>query len=115
MHYSNVNLVCPVTNLPTRVARRFLDDGTRVRVAVRSGAIIETPEILKERHRPRKDAAAGPLDTLEDAVLAVSFNPTRDRDQWLDRRLDADGKRLLPGQEGWDAAEPHASPNSGKA
>eukprot|EP00553_Chaetoceros_curvisetus_P009130 CAMPEP_0204614140 /NCGR_PEP_ID=MMETSP0717-20131115/1944_1 /ASSEMBLY_ACC=CAM_ASM_000666 /TAXON_ID=230516 /ORGANISM="Chaetoceros curvisetus" /LENGTH=118 /DNA_ID=CAMNT_0051626741 /DNA_START=1 /DNA_END=357 /DNA_ORIENTATION=- len=30
IHYSNVNLVDPVTGLPTRVSRKTLDDGTKV-------------------------------------------------------------------------------------
>ena len=40
IHYSNVNLVDPVTGLPTRVYRKFLEDGTKVRVSKRSGAVI---------------------------------------------------------------------------
>ena len=94
IHYSNVNLVCPVTNLPTRVARRFLDDGTRVRVAVRSGAIIEKPAILTERHKPRS-TQAGPRDTPEDFVLEVTYDPVVDAEQWRRRELDEDGKRVL--------------------
>ena len=94
IHYSNVNLVCPVTNLPTRVARRFLDDGTRVRVAVRSGAIIEKPAVLTERHKPRS-TQAGPRDTPEDHVLEVTYDPVVDAEQWRRRELDEDGKRVL--------------------
>ena len=96
IHYSNVNLVCPVTNLPTRVARRCLDDGTRVRVAVRSGAIIERPAVLSERHKPRS-LQAGPRDTPEDAVLEVTYDPVEDAAQWLQRPLDDGGKRVLLG------------------
>jgi large subunit ribosomal protein L24 len=84
VHYSNVNLVCPVTSLPTRVARRFLDDGTRVRVAVRSGAIIELPEVLKERHTPRTPGVPGPKDTDEADVLAVTYDPDADAAAWLE-------------------------------
>jgi large subunit ribosomal protein L24 len=94
IHYSNVNLVCPVTNLPTRVARRFLDDGTRVRVAVRSGAIIEKPAVLTERHKPRS-TQAGPRDTPEDHVLEVTYDPVVDAEQWRRRELDEEGKRVL--------------------
>ena len=46
MHYSNVNLVDPVTGLPTRVYRKFLEDGTKVRVSKRSGAVI--PRVRNE-------------------------------------------------------------------
>jgi len=41
--YSDVNLVCPVTKRPTRVYRKVLEDGTKVRIAKRSGAVIEKP------------------------------------------------------------------------
>ena len=41
IHLSNVLLVDPGTNLPTRVGRRVLEDGSRVRVAKRSGATLE--------------------------------------------------------------------------
>ncbi len=40
LHYSNVNLVDPVTGLPTRVSKRYLEDGSKVRVSKRSGAVI---------------------------------------------------------------------------
>ena len=47
---------------------RYLEDGTKVRVAKRSGAIIPRPEILKERRTPAH-RYAGPYDTsAEDAV-----------------------------------------------
>ena len=94
VHYSNVNLVCPVTNLPTRVARRFLDDGTRVRVATRSGAIIEMPEVLRERHTKKAAAVPGVKDTEEADVLEVTYDAAADRAAW-GRGLDADGRRIL--------------------
>eukprot|EP01138_Halocafeteria_seosinensis_P001408 gb/GECG01001444.1/.p1 GENE.gb/GECG01001444.1/~~gb/GECG01001444.1/.p1 ORF type:complete len:239 (+),score=27.81 gb/GECG01001444.1/:1-717(+) len=53
IHYSNVNLVDPVTKRPTRVAIRFQDDGRKVRVAKRSGSVIQYPDMIKERSRPR--------------------------------------------------------------
>ena len=52
LHYSNVNLVDPVTNQPTRVYRKYLDDGTKVRVAKKSGAILPRPDLLRIRKRP---------------------------------------------------------------
>lgn len=38
---SNVMLLDPETNLPTRVGIRFNEDGTKVRVAKRSGKVID--------------------------------------------------------------------------
>jgi large subunit ribosomal protein L24 len=40
IHVSNVQLVDPQTDRPTRVGIRRLEDGTRVRVAKRSGATL---------------------------------------------------------------------------
>ena len=57
--------------LPTRVRMEYLDDGTAVRVAARSGAIIERPSILMERRNPRR--AAGLMDTAaSDVVLETN-------------------------------------------
>lgn len=52
IHYSNVNLVDPVTEKPTRVRRKVLETGEKVRIAVKSGAIIPRPDILTMRKRP---------------------------------------------------------------
>lgn len=74
IHYSNVNLVDPVTGLPTRVTRKFLDDGTKVRVAKKSGAIIPRPEILKVR-KSTPNSIVTESDTLDDDVWEVSYHP----------------------------------------
>ncbi|CAM9192028.1 unnamed protein product [Discosporangium mesarthrocarpum] len=72
IHVSNVNVVCPETGLPTKVSRRFLEDGTKVRVAKRSGAVIPRPAILEVRRTPRSNVI-GPRDTLEEDVNEVTF------------------------------------------
>lgn len=78
IHYSNVNLVDPVTNLPTRVSRKILEDGKKVRVAKKSGAIIPRPEILSQRRRP-KSATVTPSDTSDiDVVWEISYTPKQD-------------------------------------
>ncbi len=41
LHISNVAVICPETNAPTRVARKVLQDGSRVRVAAKSGAVLD--------------------------------------------------------------------------
>ena len=41
IHLSNLALIDPGTNKPTRVGFRVLDDGRKVRVARPSGAVIE--------------------------------------------------------------------------
>ncbi|MBE21556.1 MAG: 50S ribosomal protein L24 [Acidobacteria bacterium] len=41
LHISNVAIVCPETNAPSRVRRKTLQDGSRVRVAAKSGATLD--------------------------------------------------------------------------
>ena len=41
LHISNLALVDPKTNAPTRVGFRILDDGRKVRVARKSGEMID--------------------------------------------------------------------------
>jgi large subunit ribosomal protein L24 len=41
LHISNVAVVCPETNAPSRVARKTLEDGSRIRVAAKSGAALD--------------------------------------------------------------------------
>lgn len=40
IHVSNVMLVCPACNKPTRIAHRFNDDGVKVRVCKKCGKDI---------------------------------------------------------------------------
>ena len=74
IHYSNVNLVDPVTKLPTRITKKILEDGTKVRVAKKSGAIIPKPEILKMRKRA-KSSIVTESDTLDEDVWETTYNP----------------------------------------
>eukprot|EP00940_MAST-03C_sp_MAST-3C-sp2_P002362 g2362.t1 len=69
IHVSHVNIVCPETKEPTGVQRKWLDDGTKVRVAKVSGAIIPEPEWERASERPE----AGPEDTSPEAVLRKTF------------------------------------------
>lgn len=39
LHISNVAVICPETNAPTRVGYKILDDGTKVRVSRQGGMI----------------------------------------------------------------------------
>jgi large subunit ribosomal protein L24 len=41
IHISNVALIDPETDKPTRVGTKVLDDGRKVRVARRSGSVID--------------------------------------------------------------------------
>jgi large subunit ribosomal protein L24 len=41
IHLSNVMLVDPDADAPTRLGARYLEDGTKVRVARKSGAVLD--------------------------------------------------------------------------
>ena len=69
--YSNVALIDPTTGEPTKVARRFLEDGTKVRVSKKTGHVIPKPDPLL--NRPPRVVLMGPKDTLADDVHAVTF------------------------------------------
>lgn len=72
VYVSRVAVVCPETNLPTRVMYSFLEDGTKVRVSKKSGAIIPRPEILRQRRKPRPEND-GPKDTAPTVALERTF------------------------------------------
>ena len=57
---------------PTKINHRFLPDGTKVRIAKKSGAIIPYPPELKLRRRTIT-ATLGPKDTDPDTAKEVSF------------------------------------------
>eukprot|EP00939_MAST-03C_sp_MAST-3C-sp1_P000963 g963.t1 len=69
IHVSHVSMVCPETGQLTGVQRRWLEDGTKVRVAKVSGALIPEPEW--ERTSPRPEG--GFSDTAPEAVLRKTF------------------------------------------
>ena len=50
IHVSNVALICPETNRATRITTGYLEDGTKVRVAKKSGAVIPKPEYENLRY-----------------------------------------------------------------
>jgi large subunit ribosomal protein L24 len=72
MHYSNVNLVDPVHGVPTRVSRKFLETGEKVRIAKKSGAIVPRPELLSFRKRPVNSVVTESC-TSEDDTWEISY------------------------------------------
>jgi len=81
IHYSAVALIDPVTKKPSKVTYRFLEDGTKVRVAKKSGAIIpkKLPLSYLNYCKGIRKAGAGPKDTppsvvLEKTLESVSLN-----------------------------------------
>jgi large subunit ribosomal protein L24 len=41
IHVSNVMLLCPSCKQPTRIAKKFLEDGTRVRCCKKCGEVVD--------------------------------------------------------------------------
>ena len=73
IHYSNVSLLDPVQNVPTRIIKIYLDSGEKVRIAKKSGAIIPRPEILNFRRRPVNSVVTESC-TSEDDAWELSYN-----------------------------------------
>ena len=71
IHISNVALVDPVDGKPTKVALRYLEDGSKVRVSKRSGALIpkNMDALLKRSDR-------SPLNEAKDTPAAVAHKRT---------------------------------------
>lgn len=67
--YSNVQLVDPVSKLPVRIRRGFLEDGSRVRVSKRSGAVIPFPP-------PRVPKPRTPFNPVTDTPIEVVLKRT---------------------------------------
>ena len=70
IHYSNVNLVDPVTGSPVRIAMRYLDDGTKVRVT--RGRLAADPSsrnrtCVMQRRRPRSTKVGSRDTSWQDA------------------------------------------------
>ena len=77
VHYSNVNLVDPVTGASVRARTRFLDDGTKVRYTVgrnASGSIVPKPDVAAGRTKPRK-TDVGSRDTGWEHATANTYAP----------------------------------------
>lgn len=72
IYVSRVAVVCPETDRPTRITYKFLEDGTKVRVSKKSGAIIPRPEILRQRRKPKPETD-GKKDTAPMIVLERTF------------------------------------------
>ena len=73
IHVSNVQVVDPATGKPTRTSFRFLEDGSKVRVAKASGAIIPKPAACF-RKVPRSSLDSPP-DTSAEVLKSIMLQP----------------------------------------
>eukprot|EP00967_Tisochrysis_lutea_P115613 scaffold185360_cov30-Tisochrysis_lutea.AAC.2 len=74
VHYSQCNLIDPVDGRRTRLRFRYLPDGRRVRIAVRSGAII--PRVPYEPRTDREDPKWSKLLTTPRDIVMERTNIT---------------------------------------
>ena len=74
IHVSNVMLVDPQINKPTKIRYGFLEDGTKVRVSKKSGAIIPKPDREHLTYFNRtKSRETGENDTAPDVALQKTY------------------------------------------
>ena len=74
MHVSKVSLIDPSNNEPTKVRYGFLEDGTKVRLSKKSGAIVPKPDRSHLTYVNRtKSKADGVNDTRGDLVLEKTY------------------------------------------
>jgi len=99
LHYSNVNLVDPVTGKPTRIRRQVLEDGTKVRVAKRSGAIIPRPE--REPYDKNQREPTESCTTEADGVWDITYDRDAELNPWdrYDQMAGMGGDDIVGGEE----------------
>lgn len=74
VHVSNVSLIDPEKNVPTRISYGFLEDGTKVRISKKSGALIPKPDRSNLTYINRtKGKEAGPSDTKPEDVIEKTY------------------------------------------
>lgn len=74
LHVSNVSLIDPETGKPTRINYGFLEDGTKVRISKKSGALIPKPDRSNLVYITRtKGKEAGPSDTKPEDVIERTY------------------------------------------
>ena len=74
MHVSNVSLIDPESGKPTRIKYGFLEDGSKVRIAKKSGALIPKPDRSNMKYINRtKGKETGINDTKAEDVLEKTY------------------------------------------
>ena len=74
VHVSNVSLIDPESGRPSRIAWGFLKTGEKVRIAKRSGALIQKPDRSDLKYINRtKGKEVGQSDTKPEDVLEKTY------------------------------------------
>lgn len=80
--YNQISLLDPVKKIPTRIYYSYLEDGTKVRMSKKTGAIIPKPELLKHRSTPKRFNITE-SDTLEADAWEETYFP-----KWAKKKQD---------------------------
>lgn len=81
MHYSNVQLVDPIQGIPTRIFKKILPSGEKVRISKKSGAIIPKPDVLKMRKKPISSIVTESCTSEDDAWVLPLDQVVQYRDE----------------------------------
>lgn len=74
LHISNVNLVDPSSNLPTRTQSAYTKTGRKVRISKRSGKVIPKPSRSNLKYAKRTaNKMDGPMNTPSDVVMTRTY------------------------------------------
>lgn len=85
IHYSNLNLLDPTLNKPTKVSIRYTQTGEKTRVSKKSGAVIPWPEPASKYERPLRAAEPGPRDTSASVAALITYEPKESLKPYLSR------------------------------
>jgi large subunit ribosomal protein L24 len=79
VHYSNVNLVDPVTDTATRIRFKPIgDNGELERVSKKSGSLLPWPKKDVSPTRVKPNATTGPKDTPVEYALEKTYDYAKD-------------------------------------
>lgn len=78
VHYSNVNLVDPSVDSPTRIQLRPLNGGELVRVSRKTGSVLPWPTRDVSPTRVKPNATTGPKDTEVEYALEKTYDYQQD-------------------------------------
>ena len=81
MHYSNVQLVDPIQGVPTKIYKKYLPSGEKVRISKRSGAIIPKPDVLSMRRKPINSIVTESCTSEDDAWESTYVDHRRKSEQ----------------------------------
>lgn len=109
VHVSNVSLIDPEHNVPTRIKYGFLEDGTKVRISKKSGALIPKPDRSNLTYLNRtKGKEPGPNDTKPEDVVEKTYKGEdflrvkAEFDEYIRMKEEKEGLMVFPERK-WSA------------